>query len=392
MNSNTSIYIHIPFCQKRCSYCDFNTFAGINHLIPAYMDALQREIEFYGNRLNNQLSIGTVFLGGGTPSILKNNDLKRIIEAINSNFKLITDAEISLEANPGTLTPENLDFMRKIGFNRISLGVQTTQQRHFDLMGRIHNFSDAINAFFWARKAGFDNINFDLIYGLPDQTLSEWQETIEKVLKLRPQHFSLYALGIEEGTPLFSWVNHGIVSNPDDDLAAEMYEYAENELGLCGYKSYEISNFRLLDNGNDWKCRHNLQYWRNKPYLGLGAGAHGYINGYRTENVNKVPHYISLLSANSKQSDNFSPVVKSATQIDEFTEMQETMMVGLRLTEEGVSIEEFIKRFHTEPQEVFPIEIDELKKSGLIDTTENSIRLSKKGVLLGNLVFQKFVN
>jgi oxygen-independent coproporphyrinogen-3 oxidase len=356
------------------------------------MDALQREIEFYGNRFKNQLSIGTVFLGGGTPSIIKKNNLKRIIEAINSTFKLVTDAEISLEANPGTLTPESLDFMRKIGFNRISLGVQTSQQRHFDLMGRIHNFSDAINAFFWARKAGFDNINFDLIYGLPDQTLSEWQETIEKVLKFRPQHFSLYALGIEEGTPLDTWVNRGIVSNPDDDLAAEMYEYAENELELCGYKSYEISNFRLLDNGNDWKCRHNLQYWRNKPYLGLGAGAHGYIKGYRTENVNQVPHYISLLSANSKHSENFSPVVKSATQIDEFTEMQETMMVGLRLTEEGVSIEEFINRFHTEPQKVFPIEIDELKKSGLIDTTEKSIRLSKKGVLLGNLVFQKFVN
>lgn len=392
MNSKNSIYIHIPFCQKRCSYCDFNTFAGINHLIPAYLNALLREIQYYGHHYHNQMSVETVFLGGGTPSLLKNNDLKIIVDAIKSNFKLSTNAEISLEANPGTVTLENLDFMRKIGFNRISLGVQTTQQHHIDLMGRIHNFSDAINAFFWSRKAGFENINCDLIYGLPDQTLIDWQETIEKVLELKPQHFSLYALGIEAGTPLYSWVNRGLVSNPDDDLAAEMYEFAEGELEKNGYGSYEISNFRLLDDVNDWKCRHNLQYWRNEPYLGLGAGAHGYIDGYRTENVTQVSQYISLLSKNPKDSENFSPAVKLATKIDKFTEMQETMMVGLRLTEEGISIERFLKRFQIKPQIVFSNEIKELEGFGLIEIKEETIRLSKKGVLLGNLVFQKFVN
>ncbi len=282
--------------------------------------------------------------------------------------------------------------MREIGFNRISLGIQTTQQRHFDLMGRIHNFSDAINALFWSRKAGFDNVNCDLIYGLPNQTLLEWQETINRVLELKPQHFSLYALGIEAGTPLYSWVNRGLVSSPDDDLAAEMYEFAEEELEKNGYSSYEISNFRLLDAKNDWKCRHNLQYWRNEPYLGLGAGAHGYINGHRIENVTQVPQYISLLSKNPKDTENFSPAVKLATQIDKFTEMQETMMVGLRLTEEGISIEQFFKRFQIKPQEVFFNEIEELEGLGLIEINEKIIRLSKKGVLLGNLVFQKFVN
>lgn len=392
MNTKNSIYIHIPFCQKRCSYCDFNTFAGINHLIPVYLNALVREIQYYGHHYHNQMSVGTVFLGGGTPSLLKKNELKIIIEEIKSNFQLSTDAEISLEANPGTVTLENLDFMREIGFNRISLGVQTTQQHHFDLMGRIHNFPDAINALFWSRKAGFDNINCDLIYGLPNQTLNEWQETIYKVLELKPQHFSLYALGIETGTPLYSWVNRGLVSNPDDDLAAEMYEFAEKELEKNGYSSYEISNFRLLDARNDWKCRHNLQYWRNEPYLGLGAGAHGYINGHRTENVTQVPQYISLLSKNPKDTENFRPAVKLATQIDKFTEMQETMMVGLRLTEEGILIERFFKRFQSKPQEVFFKEIKELEGLGLIEINEKNLRLSKKGVLLGNLVFQKFVN
>ena len=392
MNSNNSIYIHIPFCQKRCSYCDFNTFAGLNHLIPAYLNALVNEIKYYGQHYHNQLPVGTVFLGGGTPSLLKSNDLELILEAIKSNFILSTNAEISLEANPGTVTLENLDFMRKIGFNRISLGVQTTQQHHFNLMGRIHDFSDATNAFFWARKAGFENINFDLIYGLPDQTLSEWQETIEKVLELKPQHFSLYALGIEEGTPLYTWVNRGLVSSPDDDLAAEMYEFAEVVLEKNGYRSYEISNFRLLDNMKDWKCRHNLQYWRNEPYLGLGAGAHGYIDGNRTENVTQVPQYISLLSKKPEGTDNFSPAVKLATQIDKFTEMQETMMVCLRLTEEGITIEKFIERFQVNPRLVFKEEINELQGLGLIDSTEKSIRLSNKGKLLGNLVFQKFVN
>ena len=361
-------------------------------MIPAYLNALLGEIEFYGQLYHNQLPVGTVFLGGGTPSLLKSNELEAIIEAIRSNFILSKEAEISLEANPGTVTFENLDFMRKIGFNRISLGVQTTQQRHFDLMGRIHNFSDATNAFFWARKAGFENINFDLIYGLPNQTLSEWQETIEKVLELKPQHFSLYALGIEEGTPLYSWVNRGLVSSPDDDLAAEMYEFAEVALENYGYRSYEISNFRLLDAIKDWKCRHNLQYWRNKPYLGLGAGAHGFIDGYRTENVTQIPQYISLLSKKAKGTDNFSPAVKLATEIDQFTEMQETMMVGLRLTEEGIAIDKFKDRFQVTPQHVFDDEIVELRALGLIDTTDKLIRLSKKGKLLGNLVFQKFVN
>ncbi len=392
MTEYTSIYVHIPFCQKRCSYCDFNTFAGINHLIPAYIEALKREIGFYGETYKNQFTIGTIFFGGGTPSLLDSSVLKLIIEEIKKNFSLAPAAEISLEANPGTVSMASLSDLRNIGFNRISLGVQTTQQRHFDLMERIHNYSDTINANEAAKNAGFDNINIDLIYGLPEQSLEEWQHTLNLVLGLKPQHFSLYALGIEEGTPLKEWVNRGLVMYPDDDLAATMYECATDILEQNNYRSYEISNFRLIDSKNDWRCQHNLQYWRNLPYLGLGAGAHGSIIGKRSENFGGVPEYISRLTKNTANYEGFSPAVENLITIDKFTEMQETIMVGLRLTEEGVSIKNFINRFGKVPQEIFSNEIDELVKMKLIEMENECIHLTKKGILLGNLAFQRFVN
>jgi oxygen-independent coproporphyrinogen-3 oxidase len=391
MLPTTSIYIHIPFCQKRCSYCDFNTYAGINHLIPAYVDAIVKEISIYGEMFDDQLPVKTIFLGGGTPTLLTTSHLGTILEKIFVHFKVDSAAEISLEANPGTVNLDYLKQIRRIGYNRISFGVQTSQVRHLNLMGRIHNFSDSIEAAKNAQLADFDNFNLDLIYGLPEQTLTEWEDTLNLILGLNPRHLSLYALGIEEGTPLWDWVQRGLVVQPDDDLAASMYELANQRLSERGYYAYEISNFAHQDQKNDWRCHHNLQYWHNQPYLGIGAGAHGFFNGKRTENVSGVGEYLKALFQTTGDSSQ-NPAVKHIQLVDNFTEQQETMMVGLRLVEEGVSIPDFAARFGSSPVEVFGDEIQQLLSQGLLEMkTDEFIRLSHKGRLLGNLVFQKFV-
>lgn len=330
-------------------------------------------------------------MGGGTPTLLTTSHLGTILEKIFVHFKVDSAAEISLEANPGTVNLDYLKQIRRIGYNRISFGVQTSQVRHLNLMGRIHNFSDSIEAAKNAQLADFDNFNLDLIYGLPEQTLTEWEDTLNLILGLNPRHLSLYALGIEEGTPLWDWVQRGLVVQPDDDLAASMYELANQRLSERGYYAYEISNFAHQDQKNDWRCHHNLQYWHNQPYLGIGAGAHGFFNGKRTENVSGVGEYLKALFQTTGDSSQ-NPAVKHIQLVDNFTEQQETMMVGLRLVEEGVSIPDFAARFGSSPVEVFGDEIQQLLSQGLLEMkTDEFIRLSHKGRLLGNLVFQKFV-
>jgi oxygen-independent coproporphyrinogen-3 oxidase len=389
-----SIYIHIPFCEKRCSYCDFNTYAGINYLIPAYVDAIIREIGCYGDFLGHGLPIGTVFFGGGTPSLLAEKYFARIFDSLQQQFDLSAVKEISLEANPGTVSRNYLANLREIGFNRISFGVQTSYQKYLNLMGRIHNYADAVQAVGWAKQAGFYNINADLIYGLPDQTLSEWLETLAAVSELGCQHYSLYALGVEENTPLWAWIKDGKVNAPDDDLAAGMYETAVNYLSMRNFIPYEISNFALMNEAQDFRCQHNLQYWRNQPYLGIGAGAHGYVRETRTENIRSVPAYIkSISSAENASGYYMSPAVEFKTDIDEFTAMQETMMVGLRLLQEGVSIPKFVERFQKSPLQVFEKEFDFLIKNQLVHINqEQVITIPPEKVMISNQIFQHFVN
>jgi len=393
MINEHSIYLHIPFCKKRCSYCDFNTFSGLNYLIPAYVVQLENEISLYGKKFSGELPVKTIFFGGGTPSLISNEQFKSLLQKISSNFIVDADAEVSLEANPGTVTLDYLKGLREIGFTRISFGVQTSDPLQLELLGRIHNHFQSIQAIKWAKEAGFSNINLDLIYGLPNQSLDDWKKVLEDGLNLGTQHISLYALGIEEDTPLFDWVEKGMVEDPDPDLAADMYETAEDFLIKNGFECYEISNYYKRDEQIDYRCRHNLQYWRNLPYLGLGAGAHGFYKGVRYENVHGIGEYINLMKNNPVNANLESPVIKNETKIDQFTEMQETMMVGLRLVNEGVSIEKFHSRFDVSPLEVFHKEISQLLKDNLIEISDNSIiRLKTDARLIGNLVFQKFVN
>lgn len=281
-----SLYIHIPFCHRRCSYCDFNTYAGLEKLIPAYVAALCAEIRLAGSAAHrsDRLPLHTVFLGGGTPSLLPLGELERIFSAVRESFYLLPEAEISLEANPGTVDLASLQGMRQLGVNRLSLGMQSAHGDELELLGRIHSFEQVVQALELARAAGFGNLNLDAIFGLPEQPLARWEQTLRRAVALEPEHLSLYALTLEAGTPLLKQVEAGGLPEPDPDLAADMYDLATELLGSAGYLQYEISNWAkhtgngLSEVGNPaYACRHNLQYWRNGPYLGVGAGAHSYI-------------------------------------------------------------------------------------------------------------------
>ncbi|MBU4352991.1 MAG: radical SAM family heme chaperone HemW [Nanoarchaeota archaeon] len=447
-----SLYLHIPFCRHRCAYCDFNTYAGQETLIPAYVNALIREIELVGLRTtellnypttelpNHPTTVHTIFFGGGTPSLLTAGQFEKILAAIRENFDVVLDAETSLEANPGTISLACLLDLQRLGFNRLSLGVQSAHADELRQLERSHNFFDVIEAVKWARMAGFDNLNLDLIYGLPEQSLDRWQATVKLALSLHPEHLSLYALTLEHGTPFGRWAARGRMPSPDPDLAADMYEWASDFLEVKGYTQYEISNWaklkdesgKMKDEGmsetnssfifhpSSFACRHNLQYWRNQPYLGFGAGAHGWAGGYRYSNVLRIKTYIERLADGgwqicpersrrvAKGEVPLSPATIKNQRITAKVEMQETMLTGLRLTREGVSAKGFRKRFSVEMNEIFRQEIDELERLGLlewIDLTlhppfpareggaggDRSLRLTARGRLLGNQVFMRFV-
>jgi oxygen-independent coproporphyrinogen-3 oxidase len=321
---------------------------------------------------------------------------------------LTPDAEITIEANPGTVSYDDLLKLREIGINRISYGVQSANAFELRMLERAHNFFDVIEAVTSARKAGFDNLNLDLIYGLPEQTLPTWQTTVQRILDLHPEHISAYALTLEHGTPFGRWASKGLLPLPDPDLAADMYEWTMDYLSKSGYAQYEISNWAKIDHrpltidqSSSFACRHNLQYWRGLPYLAFGAGAHGYANGYRYSNVLRIKTYIERIiqhSALSIQPFPLSPATVNHHKQTPKDDMSEFMMTGLRLTQEGVSMQEFQARFGQSMQDVFGKEINELLKLDLIEkqTSEFSknsevLRLTQRGRLLGNQVFMRFV-
>jgi oxygen-independent coproporphyrinogen-3 oxidase len=392
-----SLYFHIPFCTHRCAYCDFNTYAGQEDSIPGYVDALCKEIEFIGqNPRLDSIPVHTIFFGGGTPSLLSPEQFAWIIQGIQTHFPLREGAEITMEANPGTVDFDNLHQFRELGINRISLGVQSANTEELRMLERVHNFLDVISAVSTARRSGFDNINLDLIYGLPEQTLKTWQTTIKRILDLNTEHISAYALTLEHGTPFGRWSLRGLMPIPDPDLAAEMYECASEAFECAGYVQYEISNWSKPNR----QCIHNLQYWRGLPYLGLGAGAHGYANGYRYSNVLWIKTYIERFrSIGNSHCDsrvpniNFplSPAVVNQHQQTRQDDMSEFMITGLRLTGEGISFSVFHQRFGLDLNEVYQNEITELTRLGLVERSRDILRLTRRGRLLGNQVFLRFV-
>lgn len=431
-----SIYLHIPFCKHRCAYCDFNTYAGQEGMIPAYADALIKEIEFVGRAAERQrmeISVHTVFFGGGTPSLLSGPQFTAIMSALSSAFALSADAEATIEANPGTVSPQKLDEIRKAGINRISFGVQSSNTEELRMLEREHDFFTVIEAVSTARKAGFDNLNLDLIYGLPQQTLASWQTTVKRAVDLHPNHISAYALTLEHGTPFGKWTERGLLPLPDPDLAADMYEWTMDYLSQFDYAQYEISNwakkvkgqkpkvvedFRTstFDSFPEYACKHNLQYWRSLPYLGLGAGAHGYANGYRYANALRIKTYLERLASYPMTNNQFSnppttqpptsnllfPLSPAAVSRHRQTlqdDISDYMLNNLRLVQAGIAEADFKSRFGGGLMDVYPKEIEELIQAGLLEYAKTSedlestevLRLTRRGRLLGNRVFVKFV-
>lgn len=397
-NGGLALYVHIPFCEKRCSYCAFNTYAGLGRLIPAYVDALCREINWIGRAAGRRLKLDTLYFGGGTPSLLSVDQLARILQVIRTVFDVQDSTEITLEANPGGLDAAYMAAIHGLGVTRLSLGAQSAHAGELVLLGRRHDWADVTMAVRAARSAGFGNVNIDLIYGLPGQTLASWQESLAQAVVLAPEHLSLYSLGIEPGTPLYRRVATGKLAEPDDDLAADMYDYATDYLTGEGFEQYEISNWAKPG----YACQHNLQYWRRLPYLGVGAGGYGFVEPVRYGTVDRPADYVRLLA--DSRADHLpleqcnrqfplSPAVDPA-KVETITPRQaraETMILGLRLVREGVSCSDFERRFGQRLDECYGNELKELAARGLVQCLEDRVVLTVQARLVANLAFREFV-
>jgi len=392
------LYLHIPWCVTRCIYCDFNTYIdGEDALKARYHAALLQEIEQAGAALGRPV-LHTIFIGGGTPTTLPPDQLVELVEAIASAFDLQAEAEITVEANPGTLSLVNLRELRQGGINRLSLGVQSFNDDELRFLSRLHDAATARSALHLARTAGFENISLDLIFNLPEQTLAQWQFNMQEALKLNPDHFSLYSLIVEPGTPLYRQVAEGLTPEPDDDVAAEMYAYVMDALGAAGYAHYEISNWARDKGEEGWlspqfAAAHNLIYWRNQSYLGIGAGAFGTIKGERWMNVKRPQTYIERI----EQSTGLGPARDERTyeQLNRETEMAEHMLLGLRLTREGVSAPEFADRFGIPLETQYESAIRQGLSQNLLVWVETPagrhLRLTQAGRFLANQIIVQFM-
>lgn len=383
-----SIYLHVPFCSTKCTYCAFNTYIHLDHLIEPFVEALIAEIRLVGAGAS-RYRVETVFFGGGTPSLLTLTQFERIVEALRASFGIADDAEWSLEANPSDLNRDYLAALHYLGFNRLSIGMQSAHANELALFNRRHDNDAVSHAFFAARSAGFNSINLDLIYGFPHQTLESWRLTLEQALLLQPDHVSLYALGLEEGTPMHAWVERGRLPMPDDDLTADMYELASDMLAGAGLVQYEISNWAKTGH----QCRHNLQYWFNGEYLGLGPGAHGFAAGVRYVVLRSPQRYIARLRENEEREWTFpvTPAVETAVSVDRSTEIAETLIMSLRLTEHGVDRAAFSQRFGVDLLELHGDVIRRHEAMGLLLVDDERVRISRRGRLLSNLVFRDLV-
>ena len=385
--------MHIPFCETKCPYCDFNTYARIESLMPAYIKSLRREITQWGAMLGRP-KVHTVFFGGGTPSYLPSEDFVAVLSEIHQAFQVESDAEITLEANPGDFDKAKLTAYLEAGANRLSIGVQSLDDRLLSLLGRRHDAAQAVSAYRLAREAGFENVSVDLMYGLPHQTLDDWTATVERAAALEPEHLSMYCLTLEKGTPMEQWVKAGTMPEPDGDLAADMYVVAEEKMEALGYRHYEISNWAK----QGLESRHNLAYWRNDAYLGVGPGAHSYLNGMRFANLRPPKEYVRLMESAStskavgvldEAAVRSVRVVDSVEVIGRRLEMAETMMMGLRL-DTGVGEEAFARRFGSAMEKAYGPEMAELTQDGLVERADGALRLTARGRLLGNRVFSRF--
>jgi oxygen-independent coproporphyrinogen-3 oxidase len=380
------IYIHIPFCERKCEYCDFLSFQGNERLKKEYIEALIYEIKS-GTDSKSQL-VQSVFFGGGTPSIIEGSDILRIMETVREVFVLTDKVEITIEVNPGTLTAGKLEMYRKAGINRLSIGLQSANNRELKLLGRIHSYEKFIDSYELARKYGFKNVNIDLMSALPGQTIESWRNTLKTILSLRPEHISAYSLIIEEGTPFYERYADDVIRReeedepkylPTEEEERQMYYETNKILREAGYERYEISNYSR----EGYECVHNCSYWNGTPYIGFGIGASSLYQGNREKNTEDIHLYIEKGKEKGRK-------VEEREKLSKKSAMEEFMFLGLRMMR-GVSKLEFKKRFHITMEEIFGDYICKLGKEGLIEESGEYLKLSEKGIDVSNYVFTGFL-
>ncbi|HAT4263207.1 TPA: oxygen-independent coproporphyrinogen III oxidase [Clostridium perfringens] len=372
-----SLYIHIPFCAQKCLYCDFPSFARKDHLRKAYIEALNKEIISLREKHNN-LEINTIFIGGGTPSVLESDELEYLLKEV-AKLNMAKDIEYSMECNPGNLTEEKLEVMKKYGVNRISMGLQAKQDNLLKGLGRIHNYKTFKENFLLAKKVGFNNINVDLMFGLPNQKLNEWEETLREIISLEPAHISAYSLIIEEGTAFYNLYENNNLKLPTEEEERKMYHLAKKILEENGFNQYEISNYAKKGK----ECRHNLAYWNMDNWIGVGSASASYMDGKRIKNISSVEEYINSIN---EKGEAIEEIINNSKNDN----MEEFVFMGLRKIN-GIDENEFKNRFSMNINDVYGEIINKYIDAGLLIRESGRIFLSEKGIEISNIIMADFL-
>ena len=377
-----SIYLHIPFCVRKCSYCDFVSYSAKpfeeNHGINRYFEAIKQELIRYKEKLSTY-EVATIYLGGGTPSAVDGRLIHDLLSMIRASLNVTNDAEITIEVNPGTLTHDKLNHYKAAGINRVSMGLQTTNDQLLETIGRIHSTNDFITSYHALRDAGFNNISLDLMFGLPGQTLSDIDRAIKLIDQLKPQHVSAYSLKIEEGTPLFDAYEKGSVQLPSEELEREMYHRINSKLRELGIYQYELSNYALPG----WESKHNTVYWENKPYLGIGVSSHSKLDDVRFSNTSNIHEYMDSIQKGES-------VIIDSEPIDAEEDLFESIILGLRLNK-GIQIDLLNERYAIDFEARYEKVLSSLIQDHLIIREGNTIKLTELGRDLANQVFLRFM-
>lgn len=406
MDRTLELYIHIPFCVKKCNYCDFLSFSSNQKTQEDYVNALLREIHYYGPLMKDR-TVSTIYIGGGTPSWLAYEWMEEILSALYQNFQIAPDAEVSMECNPGTVTKESLQSYFSAGINRLSIGLQSADNEELKLLGRIHTYEQFVKTYEMARNTGFTNLNVDLISGLPYQNTEKFMDTLRKVIQFQPEHISAYTLIIEKGTPFYDQYKFDVVRQeagmktevlPTEDEAYRIYKMTQLTLKAAGYMQYEISNYAK----NGYACRHNIGYWKRTNYLGMGLGASSLIDDVRYTNTTDLIHYMNETQNIQMKELEYEDRDKNQKKVlgtgihangqllDRKSQMEEFMFLGLRMNE-GISRNEFKEAFHTPIEVVYRSVLEELKQEELLEMHAGRIYLTEKGMDLSNYAMAKFL-
>mgnify|MGYP005787329139 FL=1 len=386
---NVGLYIHIPFCKQKCQYCDFNSYAGKENLIETYMKWVEFELKGVGegnrvdyeNNLDDLIVVKSIYIGGGTPSFIDSKYIEKIMEIVKECYTIDSNAEITIEVNPGTVSQKKLETYLNSGINRISIGLQSTHNEILSKLGRVHSYEEFLYTYNLARKVGLKNINVDLMLGLPNQSLNDLQESITEVVNLEPEHISVYSLIIENGTPFCEKLEKQEIALPSDELERAMYWETKRKLEKAGYTHYEISNFAKPG----FESKHNLSCWNQEEYIGIGASAHSYTNNVRYSNIDSIEDYIRNYE-NGNEIDNFVFHEKQNKE----SKMKEFMMLGLRKIQ-GIHIQDFKNKFGENPIYLYKKELEKLVNEELLEIDGDIIKLTDKGIDLANLVWEEFV-